>query len=415
MKKSKTTGYLISIVLILFLASCSNPTKKFEDYVVAGDYANAISTYEAKISGNIEKEQAAQDFMWTSVSNALTDYAKGTIDIETAKNTFNCISKINDGLSVLGADFYYLYDELNTLQVSKESYEEAVGKVDEKDYEAAAELFTQVIEGDIQNYESAKEQLNLCYEGIYQDINSAIDQYMAEEQYELAFETYGQFYQNYAELITLELREKMDRCATEYRNQVVENSIEIYHDSGANAADAAIARGLQFLEDDAGLINVSNLYQSVAEPVSFKHLAGRENNGVGLNGADKTDSMGKDHSSHNMIYFFSISKERESASIERNTHGSYTRLTGSMYFLDTDYDMSAEMKIYADGRVIFESGTLNKKTGGVDFDVDISGVYSVVIEISYIDLGNYFSPCFLDNVYVSRVLSDSEIRQAVSG
>lgn len=414
MKKSKTAGYLISIALILFLTSCSNPTKKFEDYVIAGDYANAISTYEDKISGNIEKEQTAQDFMWTSVSDALTDYAEGTIDAENAKNTFNCISKINDSLSVLDTDFYYLYDELNTLQRSKENYKEAVGKADEKDYEAAAELFAQVIESDIQNYKSAKEQLNLCYEGIYQNVNSAIDRYMTEEQYEFAFEAYDQFNQNYAELTTLELQEKMDGCATEYRNQVVENSIEIYHESGATAADAATTRGLQFLKDDAGLINVSNLYQSVAEPVPFKRLTGRENNGVGLSGADKTDSMGKNHSNKELIYFFSLSNNTKTASIERNTYGNYTRLTGSMYFLDTDYDISVAMKIYADGREIFESGTLNKKTGGADFDVDISGVYSVVIEISYIDLGNYYSPCFLDNVYVSRVLNDSEIRQAAS-
>lgn len=287
MKKSKVTGCLISIALILLQISCSTTTEKFEGYVAAGDYANAINIYEDKISGKIEQEQAAQDFMWTSVSNALTDYAEGTIDITSAKDTFNCISKINDSLSVLGADFYYLYNELSTLQMSKESYEKAVGKISEEDYETAVELLTQVVESDIQNYESAKKQLNLCYEGIYQDANSAIDQYITEEQYELAFEAYDQFYQNYAELISVELQKKMDRCATEYRNQVVENSIEIYHDSGASAANTAITRGLQFLKDDAGLISVSSLYQSVAEPVSFKHLTGRENNGVGVSANDK--------------------------------------------------------------------------------------------------------------------------------
>lgn len=405
-------GNLFSAILIIFFLSSCSSAEKFEDYVTAGDYANAISVYEDKISGNIEKEQSARDFMQTYVSNALTDYAEGTVDIGSAKNVIDCISRIDDSLSVMDENFYCSYDELNELQMSKENYEKALVKYSEKDYEAAAELLTQVIEGDTQNYDSSREQLELCYEGIYQDVSSIIEQYIAEEQYELAFETYDQFSQNYVELTTVELQEKMDRCAAEYRNQVMENSISIYHDSGANAAYAAINRGLQFLEDDAALINVSNLYQSVTEPVPFKQLTGRENNGVGTFGADKTDSMGRNHSSKNIIYFFNISRDRQSASIERNTYGNYTRLTGSMYFLDTDYDMAAAMKIYADGMVIFDSGVMNKKTGGVDFDLDISGVYSVTVEISMVDIGQTYSSCFLDNVFVSRELTDEEIRQA---
>lgn len=55
---------------------------------------------------------------------------------------------------------------------------------------------------------------------------------------------------------------------------------------------------------------------------------------------------------------------------------------------------------------------MDKKSGGTHFDVDISNVYSVKIESSYIDVGNTYAHCFLDNVFVSRELTDEEIYQA---
>lgn len=401
---------LATMLFIALLSSCS-ATDKFEDCVTAGNCADAISVYQEKISGNTGKEREAQDFMWSYISNTLSDYAEGKIDTEEAENAFNCLSQINNQLAVLGADFNYLYGELDVVRASKENFEKATTMSNRKDYEAAAELFLKVNESDIENYEKAQEQLKLCYMELYQDVNTTIDQYIAQTEFELAIQTYENFFQRHEELISDELTQKAESCRSEYRRQIIEKSINIYHESGADAADAVIVRGLQLLEDDQALINVSNLYQSVSEPVSFKQLTGREE-WAGTFGADKTDSMGKNHSSKNLIYFFSLGRDRPSASIERNTYGSYSTLRGDMFFLDTDYDTAASMKIYADGEVVFDSGAMNKKTGGTSFDIDILGVYSVKIELSYIDLGFVYSPCFLDNVFVSRTLKDEEIWQA---
>jgi len=205
------------------------------------------------------------------------------------------------------------------------------------------------------------------------------------------------------------LNSKLAEYEKKYRTQTIDQSIELYHSNGAEAANAAIVESLQLMPDDEQLRNVSDLYQSVMEPVPFKELTGQGN--ASLGGSDRVDSLGENHSSSNLIYYLNITKDNPKY-MECNTYGKYSKLIGSMYFDDAVFDMSASMKIYADGVTIFESGPLNKKTGGVDFDVDITNAYSVKIEISYIEVGSYYSHCFLDNVYVIRELSDSEIREA---
>lgn len=405
-----SSAVLLCVSLLLFLSACGT-SDSFEKHVRSGNYADAISLYRDKISGNSTKELDAKNFLLEYIQKTLTDYASGEIDDQSAESVFDCLLKIDDELYILNVELGYSLEQLTVLQMSKEDYEAAIVMENNGDYESAASLFASVDESDTQNYTSAITHLESCYTAIYEETNSSIDNYISENEFELAINTYDHFNQAHSDLVTDDMIGKFGTCVVEYRKQIVEDSIESYHASGAEAADAVINRGLQVLSGDNQLINVSNLYQSVTEPVSFKSLTGREN-GVGLNGVSKRDSLGNDHSSKNLIYFFYLSSERKVTSIERNTYGSYTLLSGSMYFLDTDYDMAASMTIYADGKSIFESGPMNKKTGGTDFNVDITDAYSVKIEISYVD-GPFYSPCFLDNVFVSRVLTDEEIYQAM--
>lgn len=88
------------IALIVALLSSCSATNKFEDCVAAGNYADAISVYQEKIYGNTEKEREAQDFLWTYVSSALTDFAEGKMDLTDTKAAFSTVSKINTSSSL---------------------------------------------------------------------------------------------------------------------------------------------------------------------------------------------------------------------------------------------------------------------------------------------------------------------------
>lgn len=407
-----SSAVLLCVSLLLFLTACGT-SDSFEKHVRSGNYTDAISLYRDKISGNSTKELDAKNCLLEYIQKTLTDYASGEIDDQSAGSAFDCLLKIDDELHILNVELGYSLEQLTVLQMSKEDYEAAIVMENNGDYESAASLFASVDESDTQNYTSAITHLETCYTAIYEETNSSIDNYISENEFELAINTYDHFNQAHSDLVTDDMIEKFETCVVKYRKQIVEDSIESYHDSGAEAADAVINRGLQVLSGDNQLINVSNLYQSVTEPISFKSLTGREDGGVSLNGTDKTDSLGKNHGSKNLIYFLGLSSDRNRLSIERNTYGSYSMLSGSVYFLDTDYGMAASMVIYADGESIFESGPMNKKTGGTDFNVDITDAYSVKIEISFIDIGQTYSHCLLDNVFVSRVLTDEEIYQAM--
>ena len=410
-KFAATCCFLVSASLLIICLTSWDAAKTFEDHVTSGNYADAISIYNDKIFGNSNKEVEAKNFIREYMGNALEDYATGTIGEADVDAIFNCLIKLDDELYILNVDLGRAIEQYTVLQMSKEKYEQAVSEMMRESYDEAANLFAGVDESDIQNYEEARQQFQLCNSAIYEKTDSSITRYIADEQYELAIKEFEQFIQKHEELVESDMNDKIADCKTKYRNQIIEKSIDLYHSHGAAAANIEINKGLQLLPDDAQLVNVGSLYLSVSEPVSFNHLTGSEE-GASLYGSDKIDSLGKKHSGNSIIYFLNLSDWRPTASIERNIYGDYSKLTGHMYFLDTSFDMKASMQIYVDEIIAFESGTLDKKTGGIDFDIDISGAYIVKIEISYVDVGSVYSHCFLDDVVVSRELSDEDIYQA---
>ena len=68
------------------------------------------------------------------------------------------------------------------------------------------------------------------------------------------------------------------------------------------------------------------------------------------------------------------------------TQGKYKRLTGTL-FVDKDAPdkNSFKMKIYVDGKKIFTSPTIEKKTKPYSFDVDVSGAEFVKLEIVLVE------------------------------
>ena len=68
------------------------------------------------------------------------------------------------------------------------------------------------------------------------------------------------------------------------------------------------------------------------------------------------------------------------------TQGKYIRLTGTL-FVDKDAPdkNSFKMKIYVDGKKIFTSPTIEKKTKPYSFDVDVSGAEFVKLEIVLVE------------------------------
>lgn len=403
---------LCFVVMVLFLTSCG-VAGSFEDSVSSGDYEKAVTIYREKISGNSSKELDAKNFLLDYMQGALSDYALGKIDSRSAESKFNFLLEIDNALGVLNVNLGHTLEQFTVVQGSKDSFQQAVSEMKDGHYEEAAVLFANVYEDDAENYEEAQTQIENCTKEICDDANQRINQCVDDENYEEALTIFKDFSVLHPEMVTENMKGSAELCQEKYREQIVAQSIKRYHNEGAEAADAVINQGLQLMDDDQRLINVSNLYQSVSELVSFKSLTGSEE-WCSTFGNDKTDSLGKVHSSKNLIYFFNMCKEHPTSTIERNVYGTYSTISGDLFFLDTDYDMSASMKIFLDGTVAFDSGLMDKKSGGTHFNVDISNVYSVKIELSYIDVGNAYAHCLLDNVFVSRELTDEEIYQAVN-
>lgn len=443
----------LTMLLIILLSSCS-ATDKFEDCVAAGNYADAVSIYQEKISGNVDKEHEAQDFMWSYIGSTLSDYAEGQIDTKKAESAFGCISKINSELSILGADFNYLYDEFQTVQLSKENYEKAVTLAEQGDYKGAIALFAKVTEVDTEHYDAANEQLqtvrdaykadvsekmqssieageydsgiNLGLEAIaclggndvdlqnlinlayYEKADDLIDGYINEGKLGLAIQAYQAFADLHSDLVTTDLSEKISVCEKDFVDQVIETSKKLYFEDGAEAALKEIKEKQSLLVNDK-LDALYELYQS-ALAQSWKDITHYiPNSGVATNFSSASDYYGNVYQGDLIkLYTFWM---YEYPPLEIIPNKKYTNFAVTL-FPDSDFREANEprLKIYGDDILVYDSGNIEQKTKAVKIDIDITSV-----EVLKIDLTdkNGNSDIWLQDATFYRKLTEDDIKIAI--
>lgn len=385
MKKLKTIICCSSILLMLFLSAC-NAADKFEDYVLAGNYADAISVYRDKISGNIEKEQTAQDFMLTYVGNVLTDYAEGSIDAKSATNAFNCISRINENLSVLGADFYYLYDNLNTLHASKESFEEAVRNVDKKDYKSALELFAEVNELDTQNYSTAQEQMAFAYDSYKAELTATVNKLIQEKEFEQAIKELEDCTSIFGGDEEYEILS--ENVISAWEENLIYTASEIF---GADKDYQSAIRFLQLSGLQNDTINAEITKYQDYIPIYLTDLEYTKKTrymDIGSrNDEIMTDLQGNTYDGAHLIYPAGGSLASEVASTEDEAYvnyylnAGYSKLTGVLYVpykslsCPKEWTVPTIVKIYGDKVLLFEAPAFTTDViEPLSIEVDVTGV-----------------------------------------
>lgn len=454
----------LTILLIVLLSSCS-ATDKFEDCVVAGNYVDAISIYQEKISGNTDKEQNAQDFMWSYINSTLSDYAEGKTDTKKAERAFGCISKINSELSVLGADFNYLYDEFHTVQLSKDSYDKAVSLVEQGDYKGAMTLFAKVNEVDTEHYDAANKQLqtvrdtykadvlekqqsaieageynsviDLGLEAIaflgennteiqkkvdlayYKKTDSLIDTYLADKRYAFAIKTYEQFAEDHSSLVTPEMGEKIAAGKETWCNDIAEASINAFISDGAESALKRIQEGLAIIPDNKKLCKLYDMVRS-SVPVGYREVELNQGEFCHIHFESATDSYGNSHTGSLIGFtgYTASETDRYTAKLELYPYEKFDIFSGKLFVGDmiaAPIEKTIRMKIYCDDILSYDTGILNQKWTGDDFSIDVSNVYCIRIIVtgtgySAVSRGPHI---WIEDASFSKRVTEEDLRFAI--
>lgn len=441
------------VCLILVLVSCS-AANSFENSVVSGNYANAITIYNNKILGNSSKESEAKNFLLKYMQDTSSNFASGQIDETTAGNAFDCLLKIEDELDILNVELTHTLDHFTALQTSKENYKAAVEALETSDYEKAMPLFAEVNEADTENFTLAQEQLetardeykmermiklqtaleaseydnvislgteainllgnddqdlqNLIDLAVYQKTYALIDGYIKSENISSAIQTYQSFIDLHADLVTTELSEKMSVCEENFVKRIIESSKEVYFQRGAEEAVKEIEKGRSVLENEKFDALYELFLSALAEP--WEHITNCiPESGVWTNTTNAYDFYGNIYQGD--LIGFNKFWMKKYTSFELVPNKKFTNFTAIM-FPDASFPSSenARLKIFGDSILIYDSGNITQRTKSVNIDIDIANVE--VLEIRLTDkIGE--STVWLQDAKFYKKLTEDEIEMAI--
>lgn len=181
-----------------------------------------------------------------------------------------------------------------------------------------------------------------------------------------------------------------------YCSMLLENAKVAYEQSDSIAEIVRVLKnGLETLPDNAALLSAIDAYRA-CEPVSYSTLEHRSASGEGYYDTSASvenkegsirDASGAIHEGQYIDFW--VHCMSSSCQMTQYTYGEYERFRGE-YFLpkETPSNSRVIFKIYGDGKELFSSGEIDRKSAAGTFDIDISDVVEVAIYLKVISFGS---------------------------
>ncbi len=262
-KKKGKAGLVIFLIILLVLiaAGCAvfflwmnRPAKKIASAFAEGDVQTAISLYDKVKSEKDMENIAAQarDYAKQLYEDYLneTDGADYDTVSDTLEDLYDTILEDDDDL----AD---MIDEINRIEESREAFEAAEAYKLNGDFEAAMAEYAKVIAEDEANYELAQAGIAEVVELIRGDAVRAANDYVADEDYEAAWDVLEEALMVLPDDADLLAEQEAVSAARE--NAVVTDALDVANAAVAEGryADAADAlnSALEEYPDNTSLLN----------------------------------------------------------------------------------------------------------------------------------------------------------------
>lgn len=373
---------VIFILLILCLSTvgCQGGynLSKFENLVKSGKYTEAMELYAQTAFGDMERENEMQGVLEKVAQQAIEDYLADAIPYEQAQTQLDSVEHVATEGSIIGDDILEAYNrQLTAANESKIAYDAAKNLLENKNYTAAMEQLQKVTENDC-HYKEAQEQLTAAVQGYKTEITVKAKQEADAGNYDKAAQliTEGlKLISDDNELLTLQTTYRES-----YVKQILEKADKAFVKPGKDYEKAIemIKPAMQQFPQNAALQEKYQYYMQF-EPVSLLDMKPytyeREQYSTD---SDVTDNMGNTYDKvlrlangyHDISSTYAINKQ-------------YNVLTGTVAVPDyyKGRTEAVHIKIYGDGKLLWEKNNITGSVKPFPFSVDITGVTDLKIQM----------------------------------
>lgn len=205
---------------------------------------------------------------------------------------------------------------------------------------------------------------------------------------------------------SVEVAMRRETAEDAYFENVVDNCKAIYKAEGAEKASVAVNDALSVLTNDSRLLKLKALLDGVTV-VSEKQVT--RNRGYATSYDYTTDSYGNEHDGE--LLRFGVDSD-----LEYTPHEKYNSFAASIFVGEMYEYQRIQLRFYCDGKLVYDTGMVDRKYRGETLNIDITGVYSFRIEAEGVGdtvMGSYRPNIWLENAVFSTGITETDIDKAV--
>lgn len=376
--------------------------KKFAQFIIDSEYADAIEYYNSSLLGNFELEVMAQDKIIAICNDINNKVLSGEYDQKTVQNELGVIDKIVEGTNATPDGYNQVLDSIDFSLESKAAYSAATDLESLKSYSDAIKQYKLVIEGD-SNYASAQEAIERCTETLKNDALTQAAALVSENDYISAINVLNEAFKTLPD--ESDLQAKITVYEKSYISYVVSqaNAAFVTPASDYEAALNIINAGLQYYPEDQALNEKKAYYLSYA-PVDLFDMKAIRGNAEYAN-SDTDTYLNK----YTKCFRGGYTSEHldKSTDITFDLKEQYNIFTSTVYGRsNSNSGRYAEIKIYGDGIILYEKENIpDNTTRAFDISIDVTGISELRIVInskSYFNGKTYIGGIGMTNMMLQR-------------
>jgi tetratricopeptide (TPR) repeat protein len=171
---------LVLVIVILFILN-NNPVNVFMQSINENKYSEAVSIYDEKISGHLDKEKEIEDELGQKINSIVEEFKSGKVDYEKTKVQLDTIKETK----LLKNEVNDATREVNNLHDSRIAFNKGLEFNKSNNYLDTIIEFRKVIESD-DNYSIAQNNINQISSLYKTEVLKEIDSLANNENYDEA-------------------------------------------------------------------------------------------------------------------------------------------------------------------------------------------------------------------------------------
>jgi len=382
--------------LILSLTGCANHIETFDKYVREGNFTDAITLYQEKLSKDSNSYAACQELVHTYLDESLLGYSQGDLSQTQMEAVLHTMEMLED--------YLYLVDNLEDgytdyviLKDSKANFRRAEALRKDGRLEDAMEAYSAVLPEDAENYSTARENMDALLTKINDDAHNAIIQAYEGKDYPAVFLAYRAAEQNRHVTITEDLTEIYEAAAMEYMLSAAEQAEQAFGGDAKDyqAALEVLLRAKAAVSEEPDLLAeleaMAEAYKAYI-PVNLHELIPiqqRYTVDVGTYHSDiSTDISGNTYLQKSVISPCDLALTDDEGYVTYNLNFAFSTFTATVYrpygYLSYPEEIlpnRAGVRIYGDDVLLYEFVDPGDTWEAFPIEVDVSGVRNLKIVI----------------------------------